>query len=125
MQRRQSKQRVRKITVKIFSRVKYRPVFPDAKINLKQSEIEHTTVVNEGYDAHTGYDEHQGVEGQVNHVGEAPGQSTDVHRQQWRRMTNAVCNACHERCPQEEAEQGVNIDPERLSLVRPGVMQQS
>lgn len=58
VQSREREQRIRQIPVNILGGLKYRPVFLDPEIEVKQAEMENAAMVNEGYKTDDWDDEH-------------------------------------------------------------------
>ena len=65
VQTRECEERIRQIPMNILGGFKYRPVFFDPEIEVKQAKMENPAMVNEGHKTNDWDDEHQRIERQV------------------------------------------------------------
>ena len=91
--------RIGKIPMYVFSWMKYRAIFLDPGIELKETEIENTPMKKKGHDTHKRDHEHQSVERQVQRLRYASRELPNICRERRRRMPPSVQKARYEHKP--------------------------
>jgi acyl-CoA synthetase (AMP-forming)/AMP-acid ligase II len=122
VQSHQCEQRVGQVSMDILGGIEDRAIGAHAEVHPEQAEVEHAAVPDEGHDAEHRYHEQQRVQRCMNQGGQAPRELPDIRRQRRRRVPTTPHEPCDQQQPEQQADQGVNIDPERLGLFRPRVV---
>jgi hypothetical protein len=84
MQTRKCEECIRQISVNIFGGFKYCSVFFDPKIEIKNAEVENTTMIEKSHNAEDRNNEHQSIEREMYRAGKAARECPNIRRQRWR-----------------------------------------
>ena len=109
----------------ILGGMENRPVLLDTEIQLEQAEIEHPPMKQKCHDADEGYDQQQQVQRPMDGSREPGPECAHAHRERRRRLAPAPPEAQHDDCPEQQTKQRMNVDPELLRTLGPGIVQQT
>jgi len=121
----QRKQGVRQVAVDILGGMENRAVGSNAEVYLEQTEIEYTTVPDEGHDADNWYHEREKIEQRVDGTGQAVRELARLIRQGGWGPPASPRKPRDGEYPHEQSQHRVNVYPESLGLLWPRVMQQA
>src|SRR6267142_1703001 len=118
MKRGYAKNAVGQIAVDVFRGSEDRMVFRDMEVDLKKSEIEYSTVPDEGHDSQERRDEYQCVQQPMHRLRHTTVNGAYIGGQRRGRVPHAPPEPGNEQKPQQQTDERMHVDPVRLRSLR-------